>query len=70
MTFTVDNDKLQIVIVNLLKEAQGEVWDDDPDFMTDDYAGGNIDDAFAGGERAGRAHMARDALDVLGVSWL
>ena len=54
--------------VTKLKElAETKCWSDDPDFMTDDYAGGNIDDAYAGGERAGEILMARWVLGELGI---
>ena len=40
-------------------------WLDDPEFVVDDYAGGNIDDAFAGGERSGETNLAREILAEL-----
>lgn len=49
--------------------AEQRAWSDDPDFIPDDYAGGNIDDAFYGGERAGEIQFARTLLDTLGVAY-
>ena len=37
--------------------------------MIDEYAGGNIDDAFSMGERAGEIQLARDTLAQLGIEW-
>lgn len=37
--------------VKKIKEiAEQQAWSDDPDFLVDDYAGGNEDDAYYGGE--------------------
>lgn len=55
------------LIEELKKLAGEEVWSDDPDFAIDDYAGGNIDDAFYGGERCGRTKLAREILEKLGI---
>lgn len=38
-------------------------WDDDEDFIADDYAGGNQDDAFYGGQRSGEILLARELLE-------
>lgn len=57
-------------LIEELKEiALQQAWDDDEDFMADDYAGGNIDDAFYGGHRSGRIDMAREVLINLGIEW-
>lgn len=37
--------------------------------MINDYAGGNIDDAFDLGTDAGRIELAREVLDALGIEW-
>jgi hypothetical protein len=37
--------------------------------MVDDYAGGNIDDAFSVGETAGETILARKILKDLGLRW-
>lgn len=49
----------------LEKLAASECWSDDPEFMVDDYAGGNIDDAFYGGEHSGEVNLAREILASL-----
>jgi hypothetical protein len=59
-------------LIEKLKDlARGECFydDPDPDVIVDDYAGGNIDDAFACGERAGEIVLARDILSTLGIAW-
>lgn len=45
-------------------------WGDneEEDFMVNDYAGGNIDDAFYGGAISGRVILARELLDQFGTS--
>lgn len=40
-------------------------WTDNEDFCVDDYAGGNFDDAFWGGWRAGRVELAREVVEFL-----
>lgn len=42
---------------------------DDDEFCTDDYAGGNVDDAHELGERDGRTAFARELLDKLGITY-
>lgn len=44
--------------------ASKESWEDEPDFIVDDFAGGNVDDAYDGGFRSGRTILAREILDV------
>ena len=57
-------------LVDKLREiALQEAWDDDPDFMVDDYAGGNEDDAFYGGQRSGEIILARQLLTDIGVEY-
>lgn len=46
----------------LMKIANQVVWSDDAEFMVDDYAGGNIDDAFYGGQDDGSVQLARELL--------
>jgi len=58
------------MIDRLIKIAQSKAWDDDEDFLVDDYAGGNIDDAFSGGWDAGKISMARCVLIAIGVDWV
>ena len=38
---------------------------DDPEFMADDYAGGNIDDACEVGRDMGRVDLARQIIKLL-----
>ena len=59
------------MIEKLKKLARAECYydDEDDDVTVDDYAGGNIDDAFAVGEKAGEVILARDVLDSLGIKW-
>ena len=56
-----------------LKElASKHVWSDDlqsGDTVIDDFAGGNVDDAYYGGERAGTTRLARLILTELGVEF-
>ena len=49
----------------LEKLARRKCWADDEDFMIDDYAGGNIDDAYYGGCDDGEAFLAREVLEYL-----
>lgn len=58
------NDELK---QKLLKVASRECWSDDPGFMNyiDDYAGGNVDDAYYGGTEDGQAQLARELLNEL-----
>lgn len=57
------------LIERLKKLAEKGCWSDNEDFAIDDYAGGNVDDAFYGGERSGEITLARDILDFLGVEF-
>lgn len=65
MSYTFPDDFVE----KIKKIAEERCWADDPEFMADDYAGGNIDDAYAGGERAGEVQFARTVLDALGVEY-
>jgi hypothetical protein len=58
------------LIARLKKLAENTVWLDDEDLCVDDYAGGNIDDAFQGGQNSGQTELAREVLDVLGIEWV
>lgn len=50
--------------------AGQKCWEDDEDFMVDDYAGGNIDDAYSGGCGAGEILLARRiCFDILGIDF-
>lgn len=56
-----DNVKPRL-IEKLKKLAAEECWSDNPDFVAEDYAGGNFDDAYTGGEHSGRVELAREIL--------
>lgn len=59
-------------MIDRLKElARRECYHDDEgdDVIVDDYAGGNVDDAFDLGERAGETMLARDVLSAMNISW-
>lgn len=56
-------------VEQIKKIAEERCWADDPDFLVDDYAGGNEDDAYYGGERAGEIQFARTLLDTIGVTY-
>ena len=62
------NDAL---IAKLKTFAESRVFcdDDGEDVIVDDYAGGNIDDAFYLGERQGEVMLAREILDAIGVDY-
>ena len=59
------------MITRLKSLAQQECFydDEDEDAIVDDYAGGNVDDAFAAGENAGETMLARSILKDLGIDW-
>jgi len=57
-----DSVDLEKMKAELLKTANEKAWNDDEHFMPDDYASGNIDDAFYGGQDAGEISMARHIL--------
>lgn len=59
------------MIERLKKLARSECYydDEDEDKFIDDYAGGNIDDAFGLGERAGEVMLAREVLEALDIEW-
>ena len=63
------NEKL---IDRLKKLAETFTWADGmkkPDTIIDDYAGGNEDDAYYGGERSGQTELAREILTELGIEF-
>ena len=49
----------------LQKAADKTAWQDDKQFMPDDYAGGNIDDAYNGGVPDGEILVCREILELL-----
>lgn len=45
--------------------ASKESWEDSADdCIIDDFAGGNVDDAFEGGFQAGKIRLAREILEA------
>ena len=65
----------QEVIRKLKATAEESCWDDtmdveDTDTCVEVYAGGNVDDAFEGGERTGRIEFARELCDKLGIMFI
>jgi len=60
-----EDTKKQEIVEKLKGIADKKAWSDDEDFMPDDYAGGNIDDAYYGGENDGRISLAREILELL-----
>lgn len=54
-----DIERLRTTLKQL---ASRECWSDDPEFIPDDYAGGNIDDAYSGGREDGASMFARQLL--------
>lgn len=61
------------LVAKLIKASKRNTWgeqsDDDDDTIIDDFAGGNADDAYAGGVADGKALMAREVLTAFGISW-
>ena len=60
------NDEL---IEKLKYEAEQHDASQDEDFNVDDYAGGNLDDAFSFGTSIGRIGLAREILEALGIEY-
>ena len=65
----------QEVIRKLKATAEKLCWGDalyaeDTDTCVEGYAGGNVDDAFEGGERTGRVALARELCDKLGITFI
>jgi hypothetical protein len=58
----------QEIIDKLKKLAEDQTWEDvseedkDEYFIVDDFAGGNVDDAYQGGIRTGKISLARELL--------
>lgn len=57
------------LMAKLKKLAEAGCWTDNEDFAIEDYACGNVDDAFYGGEHTGEVNLARDILDEIGVEY-
>jgi hypothetical protein len=50
----------------LEKLAARKCWSDDENFIVDEYAGVNMDDAYCGGSSDGKAVLARELLAEFG----
>lgn len=65
--------KLGKLLSHLESLAKKNCWhdrlDEDSDAIVDDFAGGNVDDAYWGGLDAGEILMAREVLTTLGIDW-
>lgn len=59
------SEKLEKLRKIIAEEAAASCWEIDDDHIVDDFAGGNIDDAFDGGTRTGRRDLAAELLAVL-----
>ena len=57
------------VVETLKKMARQDNCTENDDFMVDDYAGGNIDDAFELGRDSSEIDLARWILSELNISW-
>ena len=60
--------------IQRLKElAASDAWADElgdgSDVIIDDFAGGNVDDAFWGGYESGEIQLAREILSELNIKW-
>lgn len=52
--------------------AKRKCWADKLDgdsCLIDDFAGGNVDDAYYGGRESGEIIMARDVLNAMGIEY-
>lgn len=57
-------------MIDLKEIAQERVFSDcSGDVVIDDWAGGNVDDAYYIGVRAGRTELAREILDEQGIEY-
>ncbi len=56
---------LKELISEISAVAEGEVYHEDEEFNAYDMSGGNYDDAYALGVRAGRAELARELMDLI-----
>ena len=61
-------------ITKLKKLAASDAWVDElqrefSDVVVEDFASGNVDNAFWGGHRSGEIQLARDVLTELNIKW-
>lgn len=63
------DEKLAKILAIVEALAKEEVWadglDTEGDVIVDDYAGGNVDDAYQGGVNSGEVLLARRLLEIL-----
>lgn len=62
----------QKTIDDLITQAQRTTWQEqceEKGDVIDDFAGGNVNDAYDGGERDGQTNLARDILAELNIKW-
>jgi hypothetical protein len=58
-------------VERLKKAAERQSWTEkDEDSIIDDYAGGNVDDAYHGGVEDGETYLAREILTHLKIEWI
>lgn len=66
------NTLSQHTIDQMIKLAQQSPWCEQCEAtgdVIDDFAGGNVDDAYNGGVYAGQTYLAREILDGLNIKW-
>lgn len=59
----------ELRVIARMKTVEDAADADDEDFNVDDYAGGNIDDAYEHGYNTGRVDTARLVLEKMGLTW-
>jgi hypothetical protein len=60
----------EVMIERLKKLARSKCYYDEDEYkIIEDYARGNIDDAFFIGEHAGEVMLAREVLTALDIKW-
>lgn len=69
MTFDISEEVLDILIAEALTETVHDLLEEDEDTIVDDFAGGNVDDAYDRGFTSGRVDAIRDVLKILGVKY-
>lgn len=58
-------EKLAKILAIIEPEAKKTLKSDDEDFMVDDYAGGNIDDAYSLGVDEGYTMLAKRVMEAI-----
>ena len=59
------NEKILALLKEHADKNLHEKWFDDPDFVIDDLAGGNVDDAFWAGSDYGMCCLAEEILALM-----